>query len=67
MCPRLAAGISFIEEARVCMSTQNHVACLIHNAVVWISCNVVKEKIDCLFGGDSGFGLVYCNCTEGDE
>ena len=67
MCPHPAVGISFIEEAHIRMSTQNHVACSIHDAVVWISCNVVKEKIDCLSGGDSGFGLACCNCTEGDK
>ena len=54
---RPAPGVGLIEETSICMSTQNHVACTIDNAVVGICCHVVEEMIDCEFSGKRGFGL----------
>ncbi len=52
-----ASGFGLIEETSICMSTQNHVACTIDDAVIGIYCHVVKEMIDCKFSGDREFGL----------
>ncbi len=43
MSPSAAARIEFIEKPCIGMCTEYHVASLIDNDVVWISCHVVKK------------------------
>ncbi len=40
-----AAGLSFIEEACICMGTKYHVACSIDNAIIQIGSNIVKDEV----------------------
>ncbi len=57
MCAGSAAGIGFVEKARISVSTKNHVTRTIHYTVVGISSNIIKEEMYRLLDGDGGLGL----------
>ena len=63
MCAGSAAGIGFVEKARIGVSTKNHVTRTIHYSVVGVSGNIVKEEMYRLLGGDGGLGLPGCDGT----
>ena len=37
-----ASSLCFVEEAGICVSTQNHVTCAIYYAIIWVSGNIVQ-------------------------
>ena len=42
VCSRTAARLGFVEEARISMSTEDHVTSMVDNAIVWICGNIIK-------------------------
>ena len=42
VCSHTATRLGFVEEARIGMSTEDHVTCRVDNAIVWIRGHIIK-------------------------
>ena len=49
------------------MSTQDHVACSVDDAIVGVSGDIVEKEVDGLFSGNRGCGLLGSNGTQSNE
>jgi len=62
-----AASVGFVIKSGVGVSTENHLACVVGDAVVRIGGAVIEEMVDCLFCGFSGIGLASGDGVESGQ